>query len=121
MIFSGMEKSYLQTKIMLSKIINQGIWSTPWLNKRSQFYLNQISNVVRIAMLHKLGGAYLDSDIISRSSLPVLGSRDPGMAYSQGFCKENPGGQFRKSYNRYDRYNCNDGNFPLQQLQVATK
>ncbi len=37
----------------------------------SQYYLNTVSDALRVVLLSRFGGAYLDSDIISRKGIPI--------------------------------------------------
>ncbi len=38
---------------------------------RHQFYRNQLSDVVRLILLDRFGGAYLDADTASRAPVPT--------------------------------------------------
>ena len=45
------------------------LWENPKLN-RSQYYLSHLSDVVRIALLMKFGGTYMDTDIVTLHEFP---------------------------------------------------
>ena len=71
-------KNIIFAKVNFSKLVNNTSPSKLWKSgaiTRSGFYLNNISNVLRILLLLKFGGVYLDSDVISIQQLP----RDQGM------------------------------------------
>ena len=71
-------KNIIFAKVNFSKLVNNTSPSKLWESgaiTRIGFYHNNISNVLRILLLLKFGGVYLDSDVISIHQLP----RDQGI------------------------------------------
>ncbi len=48
----------------------QGLWRSRLVSDGNKFRLNHISDVLRAALLYSLGGAYLDSDVVSVGEFP---------------------------------------------------
>ena len=66
-------KNIIFVKVNFFKLVNNTSPSKLWESgeiTRSGFYHNNISNVLRILLLLKFGGVYLDSDVISIQQLP---------------------------------------------------
>lgn len=60
-------------KVDFSRLVINSSASKLWASgavTSTGFYQNNISNVLRIVLLLKFGGIYLDSDVISVKSLP---------------------------------------------------
>ena len=70
---STCHKNIIIVKVNFSRLI-----ADTWITKLwesgvitgTRFYLNDISNVLRIVLLLKFGGVYLDSDVISVKPVP---------------------------------------------------
>ena len=85
-IFSS--KNIIFAKVNFSKLVENTSPSKLWESgaiTRSGFYHNNISNVLRILLLLKFGGVYLDSDVISIQQLP----RDQGIIIKGFLTKKN--------------------------------
>ena len=70
-------KNIIFVKVNFSKLVNNTSPSKLWESgaiTRSGYYHTNISDVLRILLLLKFGGVYLDSDVISIHQLP----RDQG-------------------------------------------
>ena len=66
-------KNIIFAKVNFSQLVKNTSPSKLWESgaiTRSGFYHNNISNVLRILLLLKFGGVYLDSDVISIQQLP---------------------------------------------------
>ena len=61
-------------------------------NQSYRYFLNNVSNVLRIVMLLRFGGLYFDSDVISLKPVPDAELVSTYIPYSQGW----PIGKFLK-------------------------
>ena len=73
--FISRYKNIIFAKVNFSQLVkntslsDSKLWDSGAIT-RSGFYHNNISNVLRILLLLKFGGVYLDSDVISIQQLP---------------------------------------------------